>query len=265
MSFCRYTWCKIYEKTKKTGMVVTLLGMTTGLLACGNSRDAVSEVDSSLETGASTNMTAELGRMIEKNPDVFGWLYVPGTGINYPIAQNIDGDDTYYLTHDPGGVEESDKGGIYIESANLMDMCDFNTVIHGKTTSDGDMFSELWNFADADFFKEHDQFYIFLPDNTLTYEIWTAYDAPNENILSSYDLTEEEGCVRYLEDMKNNWNSKTNFREGWDEGVDPDNFLVTLSTVDEKYPDRQWIVVGCLVGDEAGTIDRPAETEYTID
>lgn len=263
----RNSICRISKVMYGGGALALCLGAAVLLSACGKKDETFTEAAES--EVSSEDITQELQKLTVTNPDVFGWLYIPGTGINYPITQNIEGDDTYYLTHEPNGITESDKGGIYIESANLMDMCDFNTVIHGKTTSDGDMFSELWNFADADYFKEHDQFFIFLPDNTLTYEIWTAYEADNDNLLSSYDLTERDGCQAYLDDMKHNWTTRTNFREGWEQGVDPDNFIVSLSTVDDKHPDKQWIVVGCLVGDVAGTIDRdmdgdldPADEEY---
>ncbi len=263
MKRCRYKFCEMYYGLKKAGVMAVGVAMAAVISACGGDTSDVSSDISDNSGEASTDITDELEAMIEVNPDVFGWLYVPGTGINYPITQNVDGDDAYYLTHDTNGITESDKGGIYIEAANLMDMCDFNTVIHGKTTEDGDMFSELWNFADEEYFKEHDQFFIFLQDNTLIYEIWTAYEAPNEDVLSKYDFTEVDGCQMFLDDMKHNWTTKTNFREGWEKGCDPYNFLVSLSTVDEKHPDKQWVVVGCLVGDVAGTIDREFGDELT--
>lgn len=250
----RYKQSKVYNSMHKGGLFLIGMTMAACLLACGNQSN--NQDNSGESNEESLDIATELNRYTEQNPDVFAWLYVPGTGINYPLAQNIDGDDTYYVTHDCNGITESDKGGIYIESYNMMDMCDFNTIIHGKTTKDGDMFSELWNFADENYFKEHDQFFIFLPDNTLTYEIYTAYKAPNDNLFLKYDFTDVDSCQQYLKDMKSNWTTKTNIREGWEAGVDPYNFLVSLSTVDANHPDVQWIVVGCLVGDAAGTINR---------
>ena len=44
-------------------------------------------------------------------------------------------------------------------------------------------------------------------------------------------------------------------RNGWEEQVQPENFLVTLSTVNPSTG-KQIVVIGCLVGDVAGTIDR---------
>ena len=39
-----------------------------------------------------------------QNPDVFAWLTVEGTRIDYPVAQHSR-DDTYYLSHDIYGEE----------------------------------------------------------------------------------------------------------------------------------------------------------------
>jgi sortase B len=209
-----------------------------------------------------TDGSVEVQSVIAQNPDIFGWIYIPGTNIDYPIAQNVDGDDSYYESHDSTGFSESDKGGIYIGAANLMDMTDFNTVIHGKTTSDGDMFSELWNFSDEKYFNEHDKFAIFIEGNVLEYEIWTAYQRENTNLLEKYDFTEYEGCDQFLTEMKRDWTTATNIREGWEQGVDPENFLVTLTTTDPKDPSKQWVVVGCMIGDAAGTINRDLEQDY---
>ncbi|WP_197029569.1 class B sortase [Butyrivibrio sp. AE3004] len=229
---------------KRGGIILIGMSMAAVLASCAN------------RTSAEEDKKKSSMELIEQNPDIFGWLIVPDTNIDYPIAQNIDGDDTFYQTHDITGTKSSDKGGIYIESCNMMDMCDFNTVIHGSTNKDGDMFSELWNFSDSEFFKNHEEFMIAIPGNTLTYEVWTAYARDNNDVMEQYDFTESTDCQRYLDDMKKDWNSKTNIRDGWESGLTPDNFLVSLTTVDPDHPDKQWVVVGCLVGDEAGTINR---------
>ncbi len=253
---CRYKEWTAYKMLKGGGIFLIGMTMAAVLASCGNqAKSSNSGSGGTMEETASDN-SVDFAKLNAVNPDIFAWLYVPGTNIDYPVSQSMDGDNTYYLTHDCTGKENKKKGGVFIESFNLMDMCDFNTVIHGATTKNGDMFSELWNFADEKFFNEHDQFMIILPDNVLTYEVWTAYQRDNTDVFTQYDFTEESGCQQYLNDMKMNWNAKTNFREGWEQGVDPDNFIVSLTTTDPDHPDKQWVVVGCMIGDAAGTIDR---------
>ena len=47
-----------------------------------------------------------------------------------------------------------------------------------------------------------------------------------------------------------------NVRDGWEGAVGPENFLITLSTESYEDPGKQIVLVGCLVGDLRGTIDR---------
>ena len=52
-----------------------------------------------------------------QNPDIYGWLRIPGTEFDFPLVQR-QGDDSFYLTHDSDG-NESSAGAIFTESAAL--------------------------------------------------------------------------------------------------------------------------------------------------
>lgn len=190
----------------------------------------------------------------EENPEIFAWIYIPGTNIDCPVLQSVQGDD-FYENHDAYG-QEDDDGAVYIELANLASMCDFNTVMHGKTGADeGGPFAELYRFADPDFFEEHESLYLYLDGNVLTYEIFAAYKRENTSLLRSYDFTYIEGCEKFLNDLYSIRDMTMNLREGW-EGVTPYHFLITLTTQREDDADRQFVVLAILTQDAAGTIDR---------
>lgn len=188
----------------------------------------------------------------EQNPDIFAWLYIPGTGIDLPVLQSPVSDE-YYITHDVRG-NVSSTGAVYTEMPNLMDMCDFNTVIHGDDLEEDSPFKELHSFEAADFFAEHEVFYLYLPDNVLTYEVFAAYYDEGSDILRRYDYTTYEGCEAYLEDICMGRSMNRNFREGW-EGLTPYHFLVTLDGK-TRGDGTQYVVAGALIHDEAGKIDR---------
>lgn len=190
----------------------------------------------------------------EENPEIFAWLYVPGTEIDVPVLQSMQGDD-YYETHNASGEEDAD-GAVYIELANVANMCDFNTVLHGRTGADETgPFGGLYRFADPDFFEEHEQLYLYLDGNVLTYEIFAAYERENTSLLREYDFTYYNGCRQFLEDLYGTRDLSMNLREGW-EGLTPYQFLVTLTTRREEADDRQMVVVAVLTADAAGTINR---------
>ncbi len=189
-----------------------------------------------------------------QNPEIFAWLYLPDTAIDCPVLQSGQGDD-FYESHN--AYKEADEGGaVYIELANLANMCDFNTVMHGKTGEEQTgPFADLYRFADLDFFREHEKAYVYLEDNVLTYEIIAAYERENTSLLRSYDFTYLEGCGQFLEDMYGAHSMTMNLREGW-EGITPYHFLLTLTTQREENADRQFVVIAILTEDAAGTIDR---------
>ncbi len=88
-----------------------------------------------------------------ENPDIFAWLYIPGTEIDAPVLQSTEADD-YYENHNAYGADDC-GGALYTELANLKSMCDFNTVIHGKRGEKG-WFADLYQFADQNFFEQYE-------------------------------------------------------------------------------------------------------------
>lgn len=188
----------------------------------------------------------------EKNPDIFAWLYIPGTNIDMPVLQSHISDD-HYKTHN--AMDDADSAGaLYTEMPNLMDMCDFNTIIHGNDLEEGSPFKELHLFEDADFFREHEEFCLYLPDNALTYEIFVAYYDEESDILRRHDYTTYGGCQEHLEEIYGMRSMNRNFREGW-EGLTPYHFLVTLDG-SVREDGTQYVVIGALKEDAAGKIDR---------
>lgn len=274
-----------WEKGKKMICCFVVLLLAAGCVGCGASgrADAVEKNGKAAEQeGAGTEQPAEnengtdagtdegdvqetgpfgesaadgyvdFDMLREKNPDIFAWLYVPGTDIDMPVLQSHLSDD-HYKTHNTMDDEDS-AGALYTEMPNLMDMCDFNTIIHGDDLEEEGLFKGLHLFEDADFFKEHEEFYLYLPDNALTYEIFVAYYDEGSDILRRHDYTTYEGCQEHLNEIYGMRSMNRNFREGW-EGLTPYHFLVTLDG-SVRADGTQYVVIGALKEDAAGTIDR---------
>ena len=62
-------------------------------------------------------------------PDIYAWIRIPGTKVDYPIVQR-EGDNGYYLNHTIDGKKKT-EGSIYTEDYNSKDFGDANTVIYG--------------------------------------------------------------------------------------------------------------------------------------
>lgn len=279
-----------YKNNLRLAVFVLVTIITAGITGCGNRQDTpetadVSEMTDVSETAdvseisdpsteetdntiaedavsGSTGIAHESAEDTQidfavlkaENPDIFAWIYIPGTGIDYPVLQSEEADD-FYEYHNAYG-EADDSGAIYIELANLTSMCDFNTVLHGKTVADeSGPFADLYRFSDPNFFEEHEQIYIYLDGNVLTYEVFAAYEREDTSLIRTYDFTYLSGCEQFLDDLYATRDMRMNLREGW-EDVSPYHFLITLTTQKEEEDGKQFVVIAALMQDAAGTIDR---------
>jgi sortase B len=163
-----------------------------------------------------------------QNPDVIGWLDIPGTDITYPLLQRV-GDDTYYLDHDIDGNKSSD-GCLFTEAAyNQADFSDPVTLIYGHHMKSGAMFGNLQKiYSDADRFAEDNEIIIYLPDQELHYTIFAAVPYDNRHILYTYDCTEADQFLAFLNTITSVRAIGANFAE--DLTVTEEDQLIVLST-----------------------------------
>ena len=84
------------------------------------------------------------------NKDAAGWVSIPGTDIDYPMAQAAD--NKYYLTHNIKR-EFSRHGCLFMDCRNSAG--DLNTVIYGHDMKDGTFFGKLSMFLSKDYCAGH--------------------------------------------------------------------------------------------------------------
>lgn len=230
------------HKSRMLLFTVCLVGVMSG---CGSAQTAMDQT--------AIGGHIDFDRLTELNPEIFAWVYVPGTGIDQPVLQSVES-DTYYENHN-WEREEDEEGSLYTEMANLMNMCDFNTIIHGHTTENETMLSGLHKFGEKNFFDHNGQVYVYLPDNVLTYEVIACHTEDRHSIIRDYDLTDYKECEQYIEDMQNFANDNGIYREGW-EGITPYHFMLSFVTDCSEDENKQYVVTAVLVRDTAGTINR---------
>ncbi len=193
----------------------------------------------------------------EENPDIYAWIVVPGTDIDYPVLQHPT-DDAYYVSNDLDGNSDS-SGCIYSESRSRKDFSDFHTVLYGQNREDQTMFSTLHNFEAPDSVEGDHYIYVYTEDEILVYKIFAAYEFPAVHLLANFDLTNEYVREQYLKEVfavDEGDVEVANVRH--DVEVTPDDHILTLST-HVSDPDRdamyRFLVVGVLVYPEEMTSD----------
>ena len=115
---------------------------------------AVQEASESKEAEAVyEGCPVDFAGMWKVNPDVYAWITVPGTVIDYPILQHPS-DNTYYLNYNIDG-SYGYPGCIYTENMNSKEFTDNNTVIYGHNMRHDDkIFGTLEQYREIDGFKK---------------------------------------------------------------------------------------------------------------
>lgn len=178
------------------------------------------------------------------NEDIYAWIEIPGTEVDYPILQHPQ-DDAYYLNHTAEGTEGL-PGSIYTEKWNSKEFTDFNTVIYGHNMKNGTMFKGLHQYEDKAFLDKNRYVKIYLPDKTLKYRIFAAVTFDDRYIPHSYDFSSDKGCKQFLADVKDGVVEDAKAVYDDEVEVTTQDKLITMSTCIANQDTKRWIVVAKL-------------------
>lgn len=182
-----------------------------------------------------------LERMSKQNSQLFGWLKIENTKIDYPVMYS--GDD-YYLNHDFYHREYA-NGSLFIDKYNTVLPRDINLIIHGHDTYDDTMFGSLKKYKDYNYYLEHKNFTFETLDSKEEYEIVSVFISKvyNQNdkvfkYYKFYNTDKEQEYSNYISNIKKMSLYDTKIRPKF-----PD-YLITLSTCDDSILNGRLVLVG---------------------
>ena len=179
-----------------------------------------------------------------ENQDIYSWIYIPGTNVDYPVLQHPT-EPSYYLDHNIDG-SEGYPGCIYTKNVNKKDWTDPNTVIYGHNMKDGTMFRDLHKFEDKAFFDEHQYMFIYTPEGTKVYEIFAAYTFSNLDLMMCFNYTTPDMVQIYFDGIWTNRDMNSHFRD--DVVLQGDSSkIITMSTCIGGQPDKRYLVQAVLL------------------
>ncbi len=134
------------------------------------------------------------------NKDIYAWIRIPGTVIDYPIL-NRPGDNGYYLKRNYYCYADT-RGSIFTEDYNSRDFNDPVTLIYGHNMSSGQMFGSIQKtYTKKSFMESHKELQIILPDKTYTYEIFAAVPYTNVHLMYYYDFRDAHVFTEVFKDI----------------------------------------------------------------
>lgn len=214
------------------GVLLAIVFVIAGLVCPAGSNVAEAKAKTLSLTDANGNV--DFAAIQAYNPDIYAWIIIPNTKVNYPIVQSAV--DDYYIMKNYDG-SKGYPGAIYTNSVNTKTFNDFNTVVYGHNMRNKSAFGSLHNFDSADFFNANQDMYIYTPDGVYKYQIYATVKYSNDLILSAFPSSIESYRQAFI-DMTLSGYAKAkveHVRAGVE--VTTDDKLVTLSTCisDARY------------------------------
>lgn len=186
-------------------------------------------------------------KLKEDNRDIYSWIYIPNTKVDYPVVQSSKKQsDNFYLNHNIHKKYEF-AGAIYSQKHNSLTYSDPVTILYGHNMNNGSMFKTLHKFEEPSFFKKNKFIYIYMPNRKLTFKIYAAYEYDDRHILNSFDFSDKKILKEYQKYTLNPDSMIKNVRKV---SLNANSKIITLSTCTSGASNTRYLVQGVLIKDE---------------
>jgi len=130
-----------------------------------------------------------------------GWIKVPGTSINYPVAQGSN--NSYYLNHGINGRYNA-NGAIFLDYRNSTSLSDRNTVIYGHNMLNGAMFGTLSKVRTSSWYRNKANHYITYQagDNTYIAQVFSVHVIEKTDLYYTTINFSDDDFVDYINKVK---------------------------------------------------------------
>lgn len=192
------------------------------------------EGGSSVNSEMMLQIRAKLGALKAQNSDLLGWITIPDTRIDYPVAHTVDNE--YYLNHsfDRNYLR---AGTIFADYRNKKDLSkNKNTVIYGHNMMSGAMFSCISDFFNRNYFNENRYIYIYTEAGIYVYKTFSIRKIKvNKDVsyITTY-FANDEDYVAFLNKQKKDSAVKVD-----DITLTAESKIITLSTCTNAHNDNE--------------------------
>lgn len=173
-----------------------------------------------------------------KNSEAVGWLYMPNSVLNYPVAQASD--NSKYISTDFSGKHRS-SGALFADFRNGALGEDANYIIYGHHMKNGTMLSTIVKYKKQVFFDENPVMYYFTPEKTYKIEFIAGRVVPSDAEIYNIPQTKQE----FLRLVNDHYIKHSTFKSNITP-TEEDSFI-TLSTCSYEYDEARYVLIGRLI------------------
>ncbi len=141
------------------------------------------EVVTEVKQDSPLDRKVDFNQLKSINEDIIGWIYIPNTNIDYALLKGKTNDTYIHTNYEK---KYSFAGSIFLDEDNDVSLTDSNTIIYGHNMKNGSMFANIKKFADHDYFINHPEVYIYLPDGSIN--VYSVYSTKIIEATSDYYL-----------------------------------------------------------------------------
>ena len=182
-------------------------------------------------------VSVDFDRLNSYGGRVIGWLYLPGTIINYPVAQS--GDNAYYLERFLDGSPIA-GGTLFADCICPSDFSGQNTIIYGHNMKDGSMFALIDDYAEQSFFDAHPVLYLNTPSQNYRVDIFSCFTTDPESFVYFTSFASDEDYAAFQRSLLSCSEVDCHTEPSADKRT------VTLSTCTYTGEDVRFVVCGTL-------------------
>ena len=225
-------------------------GEASGSAGADGEGDAPEKVPVWQDPYAQALKDMDFSALRQQNPDVLGWILIPGTRVSYPVVQGTD--NSYYLDHTWRGGKNS-VGAIFMDYRNSGDLSDFNTIIYGHRMDNRSMFGTLSQYKSRSYWQAHPYVYLTDDSGTHRYEIFAAGEVSVDSDVYRLGLRSSSGRQSFLDSCLS--------LSALNTGVTPHVYdkVLTLSTCTGNGHATRWVVQAVCPGQAPETPEIPQE------
>lgn len=216
-----------------------------------NIRPAPAKEQDSVPENGDAPLVNPLAEAESVNPSVVGWITIPGTHIDYPIAQAEDND--FYLHNGFDGQYNYELGCPFLDYRCEADFSGFNSIVYAHHMTKQRMFADINLFKDESFFSSHNTGQLILNNDVHTVQFFAYLNvyptAPAYHAVFVMD-SEKQEYLEYIEETADYCLYSTDELINMTSSDDRDSFdnlhLLLISTCTYEFEDARGILVGFI-------------------